>query len=653
MPFPAESFGMTSPSLAVADRPNFTAEAPRRSLPRPSERILRSGAFLEKVRPLRMSEWLRPLLAAHRGYAPEAWVLMAAEELSARASRPVPQIWLDKLSNALHVRSVGSLRPSFDSLPKALWSEPALLGGFLAMARELAAPEREGRAGRVSAGVVYTPSAVARAMIAELKVGSRRVVDPACGAGAFLLEAFQRGYRRRLEGGETARRAAQSVLANELTGVDIDAKALAVAEFSLRMAGLRTAALDATEPIDLRLADALRPLAGLDGNCECIAGNPPFIEGRGLSAEELSALRDRFHCARAGKVNLFAVFIERAMELLKENGVMAFIVPATFQRNARYQLLREYLLKHTIEAIRPLEKESFEGHAVETVVLRVRKRPPLGSSRVKLHGGQMLQSQLPLGPVLRFCDHLPRALRRQIELMERHGVPLGNCFDVRDGISTGFQPFPHKLLGKVDGRNFIDAGGAARPFDPKLHRRVIDGSEFNSFTPVAWEGRFIEYDKAHEHHPPHPGRPFNCQLRDPNLYDRAEKLLTRQTARGIIATVDRERYFVRNSVHVTFQKPDSASLSLDALCACLNSRFYSDYFLAVTGENGDIFPQVHIADLKRIPILPGLLLPDSRLAAQGAELLALHRNADTNTVRIAELKALLETELAAAFGIHD
>ncbi len=641
---------MTPHSLAVSGAA-LLDEQPRRVLPRPSERILRSGAFLSHARPLRLAELLRPFLQS-KELSPEAWVMSAATELAARSARPVPAAWLEKLATALQVSPTSLSRPDFEALPKAIWNEPALLGGFLSNARHRAESERVGRTGRVSEGSVYTPSSVARAIITELKVGNRRVVDPACGAGAFLLEAFQRGYRRRLEGGETARNAAQAVLSNELTGIDIDAKALAVAEFSLRMSALRSAALDATVPIDLRHADALKPLNGLESSCECVVGNPPFVEGRGLSPDELDGLRERFHCAASGKVNLFAVFIERSLELLKDNGVMALIVPATFQRNARYQLLREFLLKHTLESIKPLEKEHFDGHAVETVILRVRKRPPVVSSRVKLSGGAVLQSHLPLGPVLRFCDHLPRALRRQIELMERHGAPLGDTFEVRDGISTGFQPFPQKLLGRVDGGKFLAADGSAHAFDPQIHRKVIDGCEFNAFMPVEWQGRYIAYNKAHEHTPPHPGRPFNCQLRDAALYDRGEKILTRQTARGLLATVDRERYFVRNSVHVTFQKPEHAGLSLDALCACMNSKFYTDYFLAVTGENGDVFPQVHIADIKRLPILPGLLRADAPLANFGAELLELHKAPNYNAARIVDVKALIENELAAAFGIH-
>jgi len=646
-------------------------------------RILHSPAFMDRKEPLHLAGFLRPLLRRHEGWSAGAWVLGVAEELARRSAYQVPLRRLEKLAAAYALPRGAAVAPPtvFAELPAGVWSEPALLGEVLQAAREvLATPRREGRAGRTSVGCVYTPSAVARAIVAEVHVGPRRVVDPACGAGAFLLEAFERAFRRRLEAGVAPKDAASAALRHELAGIDIDVQALAVAEFSLRLAALRASGLDEDVLLDLRPHDALLPLAGLEGQCECVVGNPPFIEGRGLEIAKLAQLRRRFRCAASGKINLFAVFVERALELLKGGGVLAFVLPATFLRNARYRSLRKILLQHTLEAIRPLKTEVFGGRVVETVVLRVRKQPPLKTSRVRLAGGPALQSRLPLGPVLRFCDHLPRSLRRQIDSMEGHGVPLGECFEVRDGISTGFQPFPQRLIGRVEDSSFVAGDGTVRPFDPRIHKKVIDGGEFHAFTPVRWAGRFIEYDKQHEHCPPHPGRPFNCQLRAPEIFDRSEKLLTRQTARGLIATVDRRRYFCRNSVHVSYPKlalplgpvergaegkekaplpfvgkgegGEGVPLSLDALCACLNTRFYTGYLLAVTGESGNVFPQVHIADLKRLPVLPGLLKPDGELARLGAELLAGLEAARLPPEAVEARRERIEELLRVAFGLQ-
>lgn len=599
---------------------------------------------------------MAPLLRNCAGIGMGALILAAARELGPQWRIDIPSRWLRRLGAAFGMDSdaffENPTHPSLPPFPHAAWMHPSLLGELLCASRVALEPARAGRSGRVSAGSVYTPAHVARAIVAEVHVGARRVIDPACGAGVFLLEAFQRGFKRRCQGGSAPEDAARSTLMHELCGIDIDAQALAVAEFSLRCLALRCSGLREDVPIDLRCSNALEPLGDLEGNCECIVGNPPYVEGRGLSAAQLSLMRQQFRCASSGKVNLFAIFVERSLALLKSDGVMALVLPATFQRNARYRMLREELLRHTIESIKPLPADCFGDRVVETVVLRVRKRPPLKSTRVQLPGSCLLQSRLPLGPALRF-GILPPTQRRLIDLMERHCVPLEELFDVRDGISTGFQPFPLRLLGRVDEtgaeKMFVAQDGTRRAFDPSIHRKIIDGCEFNSFTPVKWAGRYIEYDKTHEHQPPHPGKPFNCQLRDAKIFDRSEKLISRQTARGMIVTVDRDRHFVRNSVHVTYALKDG--LSLDALCACLNSAIYTEYLLAATGESGDVFPQVHVADVRRLPILPALLKEGSRIAQLGTAMLTAFKQTPADSASIALLGAAIAAELNDAFAL--
>ncbi|MCZ7644113.1 MAG: N-6 DNA methylase [Planctomycetota bacterium] len=621
---------------------------------------------------------LAALLAKAPAHRPGAWALAAAEILMRRAAAQAgcgaapPERWLGRLADAfgLDAADASICRARLEAgLSEAVWRNPALPGELLLAARAAAKPARDGRAGRLSAPCVYTPPELARSMIRELHVGPRCTLDPSCGAGIFLLCAFERAFRRRVENGQPPAEAARRVLEHELAGCDVDAEALALAEFSLRLAAWEAAQLDEDVPLRLAEGDALAKRPDLEDRADVVVGNPPFVEARGLKPARLAELRGRFRCLAQGKVNLFAAFVERGLELLRPGGVLAFVLPATFQRNERYRALRELLLEYTLESIAPVEPRLFEGRVVETVVLRVRKQPPARSWRVRLPGGSLLQHQLPLGPAKRFCDAAEPALRRQVRLMEKHGVPLEEYFEVRDGISTGFQPFPHKLLGRLSpgGLDFVADDGTHRPFDPGVHVRVLDGGEIASYAPMRWEGRWLEYDKRHEHQPPHPGRSFNCQLRERAIFDRDEKLLSRQTARGLVATLDRERFFARNSLHVTYVRPGvelpepeapggtnrSRALSLAALCACFNSAFYTRYFLAVTGEDGGVFPQVHIADVRRLPILPGLLRKGGPLHALGGELLALHATEPRDETGIAHAKQAVENLLQAAFGMLD
>lgn len=593
-----------------------------------------------------------------------AWISAAARlKLAASKRRGVPTRWLDQLVLRLSGRdpSPSTIQTCLDELervvPGHIVRGPEFLGMIHQLARSASLAPRSGRAGRKSEPVVYTPWTLAERMARRVPVDRGLVIDPACGAGILLLAVFKRAMKKELDRGVSSRRAARSVLSRVLVGIDLDPIALALAEFNLRLAAWEAGGLRDDVPIDLRQADALGPLKDLEGSTAAAIGNPPFVEGRGLTTEELRELRRRFQSARKGKVNLFTIFVERGIELLRAGGTLSFVIPSTFARNDRYEMFRGFLLGHSIERVEAVPPGTFAERVVETDVLTVRKGKPNARKVVSLPSGKVPQRELPLGPTMRFCLRLSRDERRSVARMVARGVPLATLFEVRDGISTGFQPFPKRLLGRVKGKHFLAEDGTRLPFDAGKHRRVIDGSEFSAFTPIHWEGRWIEHDKRHEHDPPHPGRPFNCQLRDARIYDRTEKLLTRQTARGLIATVDRDRFFVRNSVHVTFiesgglsSNGKEADLSIAALCACLNSDLYDRYFLAVTGEDGHVYPQVHIADLKRLPLLPDLLAVDGELHGIGEDLLRLHaKTAQGSETRIERKKAEVEKILRDAF----
>ncbi len=65
-----------------------------------------------------------------------------------------------------------------------------------------------------------------------------RIVDSACGSGAFLVEAFRRLVWRASRGKPAFRRLVRDILYGQLFGVDINGSALGIAAFSLYLAAL-------------------------------------------------------------------------------------------------------------------------------------------------------------------------------------------------------------------------------------------------------------------------------------------------------------------------------------------------------------------------------------------------------------------------------
>ena len=100
--------------------------------------------------------------------------------------------------------------------------------------------------------------------------------------------------------------------------------------------------------------------SGLPEKFDRIVGNPPY--GGWLDYETRAALKNTFPDFHVRET--YALFILRCLDLLKNDGVLSFIVPDTFLTVATHRKLREVLLKRTeILEIVTLPSKLFPGVA--------------------------------------------------------------------------------------------------------------------------------------------------------------------------------------------------------------------------------------------------------------------------------------------------
>ncbi len=258
-------------------------------------------------------------------------------------------------------------------------------------------------------GVVYTPPWLARELaeraVAQHEEASRggepervpTMLDPACGAGNCLL-ASARALLQKFPG------RARRELLTRVFGVERDFMAAAVARASLLLWALEDAkrpekalasahetvnyavqsfdVLVGPRPGERAAAGEVDPLAafeGVRGGFDIVLGNPPYIDAEHMTATP-ALQRARVYCARRyavarGNWDLFCVFIERALELVRPGGVHGFIVPnkllsAEYAREAR----RLLLARARLLAIRDLSRAPvFRGAAVYPVIYWARR----------------------------------------------------------------------------------------------------------------------------------------------------------------------------------------------------------------------------------------------------------------------------------------
>jgi hypothetical protein len=249
--------------------------------------------------------------------------------------------------------------------------------------REITQTRRVRREKRKSHGVFYTPSHVVDYVL-ERTLGRAydpapeqdgahvRVLDPACGSGAFLLGAYEwllaarRSRRGALSLEERAR-----ILEGAIFGVDVDGAAIEVAKLSLLLTCFEGTASPPSDPCQLALPVAAldrnlrrghslldvdwpgRGAAPLDwrqvfpevfaqGGFDVVIGNPPYLSFGGRHAVEISGELRRYYAAHyesGGWPTAHALFLERAVKLLSRRFV-SFVVPDQVGHLAGYRSAR-------------------------------------------------------------------------------------------------------------------------------------------------------------------------------------------------------------------------------------------------------------------------------------------------------------------------
>jgi len=246
--------------------------------------------------------------------------------------------------------------------------------------RDQALPREE----RQAKGVYYTPDAVVKYIVGETlkaelwQTGPPRVLDPACGDGAFLSEV---AVRLVVDAGLPA-------LQRCLLGIDRDPIAVAAARNRVAASVLgpnaskgQIATLAKRLSDNFVVADALLdPLpARWPSEFDAVVGNPPYVNIRRLAKDKAQVIRyrKRFRCAKRG-FDLYVLFLERALELLRPGGRCGFIVPnklATLEYAAE---CRRMLVEETrLETLADLsDLDLFAGASVYPHVVVLEKSPP-------------------------------------------------------------------------------------------------------------------------------------------------------------------------------------------------------------------------------------------------------------------------------------
>ena len=236
-----------------------------------------------------------------------------------------------------------------------------------------------------------------------------RVLDSSCGSGIFLEAALDELYRLRMQAlnyfdecysvddGPLADdfkplikddgleyKLKKEIIADNLFGADIEPYSIEIASIKLKLlvaAGSKQF-VDFTElKLNLSCKNVLTTqdvtlLGETFGSFDVIIGNPPYMRVKSMFSgdPESARLKKSFSSSivssglyrfQEGNLNLYKLFIERNLSLLKKKGSMGLIFPASFLNEATSEKLRAHLFKSC-----EVERDHRDSRTIEDIPWR-------------------------------------------------------------------------------------------------------------------------------------------------------------------------------------------------------------------------------------------------------------------------------------------
>jgi hypothetical protein len=205
---------------------------------------------------------------------------------------------------------------------------------------------------------IYTPHFVVRLLLGEvlnperldrLEENNEVILDPACGSGIFLVEAYKRlilHWRARHDWSDPGEETLKKLLLTRIRGFDLDEGAVELAAFSLCLA-----LCDALEPEEIRASVSLFPClkeATIHTGCffearekgtmkkpvGVIIGNPPFKSKLKTAGAKRAYHRyQEEHSISLPDKQIAYLFLHESMEMLAPGGVLSMLQQYNFLYN--------------------------------------------------------------------------------------------------------------------------------------------------------------------------------------------------------------------------------------------------------------------------------------------------------------------------------
>lgn len=232
-------------------------------------------------------------------------------------------------------------------------------------------------------GVYYTPPALVERLLDlseqnGIDWAAARVLDPACGGGAFLAPVAQRITTALSHLCPEER---LSHIETHLHGFELDPFSAWISQVFLEKA-LENDLVAVGRPLQplIEVGDSLDKSANIYSSYDLVIGNPPYGK-----VKLTKAAREKWGRSLFGHANLYGLFSDLAARLVRPGGTIAYVTPTSFLGGQYFQALRGLLGREAppiaIDFI--AHREGVFADVLQEALLAVYRKQP-ASQQVKI-----------------------------------------------------------------------------------------------------------------------------------------------------------------------------------------------------------------------------------------------------------------------------
>jgi len=496
---------------------------------------------------------------------------------------------------------------------------------------------------RKTTGEFFTPIQIVDYILksvgytAQQDIENKKLIDLSCGSGSFLIGAVKvlleklRTQIKLKENSEITPKQAKEIITKikiNISGIDINPIACILCQINIYFT-----LFDHFNKILEKNKDYKIPIfnifnkdtiqSNFSRKYDYVVGNPPYLFIRAIPQDYRNLIEKLDLETNKGQYDYYQIFIELGIRILKENGLLGYIIPDSLLALSNRKILRKLIYEST--RIREIcySGPQFDEPVVSNIILALEKE----SDEIKRKNNQIIV-KFPLSQPqadkkilqnlieqwdyeflinlnendIRILDHLNRNFPKLEDLIESsdfniklsRGVELGKEGEIIfcDQCQK-YYPLPSKILICPECRSDLDRENIEniivdeiphdleanfKPFIYSMNRYIVNELKYLDTTKKGINYKNLEIYK--------------------------NRIVTRQISQEnmICATYDDNAITSQSYYNLKIKSSSISEFNNEYLLGLLNSQLLSYYFIKSFGSYKKLFPRILIEKLKALPI---------------------------------------------------